>query len=273
MATQKVRPDAGATERQLGHQRGRSRNRKVSAFEVAGVIGIVAVVVAVVVVIRAAGEGPGTQLGGQPSGAGSILTEEPIQTLWTSGPVEPGRYVFSSADSDLDASHEITIDVPEGYTSVGGTAVLKDGTGQTSVSTLAIGEVYADPCRWQASALLDGSAISSADGLVAALAGQEGLRVSAPTAATVDGFAATYLERRVPTATDVSDCDRGEFHLYSAPGWRERWLDGGGQLQRLWIVDVDGMPFVVDATIEPDTSQEVQAELERMVESVQIDPR
>ena len=271
MATQKSRPDADTPEPQPGHQRGRSRSRRLSALGFAAVIGVAAVVV--VLVVRAADEGPGAQLGGQPDGGGAIPTAEPptaepFPSLPVGG-VEPGRYAFTSGDPAIDASYEITIEVADGYTSVGEGAVLREGTGQTSVSTLAIGDVYADPCRWQESALLDGAAISSADGVAATLAGQEGLRVSAPTATTVDGFAATYLERRVPIRTDVSDCDLGEFHLYSSGGG-DRWLDDGGQRQRLWIVDVDGMPFVIDATSQPDTSRKVQAELEQMVESIKI---
>jgi len=62
------------------------------------------------------------------------------------------------------------------------------------------------------------SAISSTDGMAAALGSQEGLRVSAPTAVTVDGFAGTYLERLVPNGTDFRECDLGEFHVYRGVG-------------------------------------------------------
>lgn len=266
MVTKQKPPEPGALERQQTRQVRAARNRKVGAFAVAAAIGVAALVV----MIQARDAGTGTQPVGQPSGGSVILTAEPIPAL-PGGGVEPGRYVFASGDPAFDASTQITIDVADGYTSIGESAVLKEGTSQTSVSTLAISDVYADPCRWQTSALVDGAAISSADGLAATLAGQEGLRVSAPITVTVDGFAATYLERRVPAATDVSGCDIGEFHLYSS-GWGDRWLDAGGQRQRLWIVDVNGMPFLIDATFQPDTSRKVQVELEQMVESIQIDP-
>jgi len=49
--------------------------------------------------------------------------------------------------------------------------------------------------------------------------------------------------------------------------------DHGVQLQRLWIVDVDGVPLVIDATIQHRTSRLTQAELEQMVASIQIEPR
>ena len=50
-------------------------------------------------------------------------------------------------------------------------------------------------------------------------------------------------------------------------------MDAGGQLQRMWVVDVGGAwPLVIDVTIQPDTTREVQAELEQMVESIRVEP-
>jgi hypothetical protein len=268
MVTKQTEPDVDAWREQEQRQRRRTRNRRWGALALAAAIGIVAVIV----VIRAVDDPAEPQPGGQGTTTNGGPSAEPIPGL-PSGSVEPGRYVFSSSDPALDATHKIAMNVPDGYTSVGGSAVLKDGTTQTSVSTLAIEDVYADPCRWQEGATLDRSAIASTDGLVAALSSQEGLRVSAPSAVTVDGFAGTYLERRVPNGTDVSDCDLGEFHLYRSVGWGDRWLSSGDQLQQLWILDIEGVPLVIDATVQPGTSAQVQEELVQMVESIQIDPR
>jgi hypothetical protein len=183
--------------------------------------------------------------------------------------VDPGRYVFASYDRGLDASHRITIDVPEGYVGVDGLAALKSGFSQTGVATMAIRDVYADGCKWEGTRL-DRSEVSSVDGLAAALATQNGLRVSTPTDVTVDGYAGMYMERRVPARTIISDCDGAQFRVYLVPGWGSRYLVPG-QLQRLWILDVDGVPLVIDASTQPGTSAEVRAELLQMVESIQID--
>lgn len=196
---------------------------------------------------------------------------EPETSSLPAGSVEPGRYIFVSSDPGLDASHVITVDVPEGYCGFDGVAALRCGSSQTSVSTLAIGDVYANACQWEGT-LLDRSEISSVDGVVAALTSQEGLRVSTPSAVTVDGFAGTYLERRVPGGTDTAQCDLGQFRVYSSPGFGERYLERG-QLDLLWILDVDGVPLVIDAAIEAGTPAEVRAELLQMVDSVQIDAR
>jgi hypothetical protein len=266
MVTKQTEPDVDAWRDQERRQRRKSRNRKVGALAIAAAIGIVAVVV----VIRAADEGTGSQPGGEPTDTTGIPTPEAIPPL-PGGVVEPGRYVFSSSDPGLDASHRITIDVPEGYVDVDGLAVLKSGTSQTSVGTMAIGDVYADACQWEGTRL-DRSEISSADDVAAALASQEGLHVSTPTDVTVAGFAGTYIERRVPAQTDLSDCDENEFRVYLVPGWGERYLTPG-QLGLLWILDVDGVPLVIEASMQSGTSAEVRAELLQMVESIQIDPR
>jgi hypothetical protein len=187
------------------------------------------------------------------------------------GALEPGRYIFNSFDPGLDASHRITIDVPDGYMGFEGWAALKAGTSQTAVSTMALGGVYADACQWEGT-LLDRSAISSTDEVVAALATQKGLRVSTPTDVTVDGFAGTYMERRVPVRTDLSECDGGQFRVYLEPGGGDRYLVRG-LLQRLWILDIEGVPLVIEAGNDPGTSALVRAELIQMAESIRIDPR
>jgi len=222
-----------------------------------------------VVVIQARDEGPGTQSGGQPNGGSPIPTVDPIPAL-PAGSVDPGRYVLSSSDPALDASHRITIDVVDGYESFEGVAVDKAvDTGGGHVITLAVSDVWADACQWKGS-LLDRSAVASTDAVVAALASQEGLRVSTPTAVTVDGFDGTYMERRVPAQIDIeSTCDGGSVSLYQAPEFH-RTLHG--ELQLLWIVDVDGAPLVIDVQLDEGASAQVRAELEQMVESIQIEP-
>jgi hypothetical protein len=266
MVTKQTEPDVDAWKDQERRQRKANRNKKIGAIAVAAAIGIVAVVV----VIRAVDEGTGTQPGGQGTDTNGIPTEQAIPPL-SGGALEPGRYVFTSYDPGLDASYRISIDVADGYEGIGGWAARRIGTSQTGVNTLAIGDVYADPCQWEGS-LIDRSAISSTDDVVAALASQEGLRVSTPTDVTVDGFAGTYMERTVPARTDLSDCDGGRFRVYLEPSGGDRYLVPG-LLQRLWILDIEGVPLVIEAGNDQGTSAQVRAELVQMVESVQIDPR
>jgi hypothetical protein len=139
---------------------------------------------------------------------------------------------------------------------------------------MAISEIYADACQWRGTAL-GRSAVASGDEAAAALANQQGLRVSTPTDVTVDSYAGTYMHRRVPARTDVSGCDGregGEFRVYLSPGFGSRLLRAG-QLQQLWILDLGGVPLVIEALTDASTSAQLRTELIKMVESIRIEPR
>jgi hypothetical protein len=90
MATQKVRPESGFVDRQLGHQRKRARNRKVGAVALVAVIGLIGTVV----VIRAMNDGVDGRPAGQPTGGSVAREADPIPSLPRGG-VEPGRYGYS----------------------------------------------------------------------------------------------------------------------------------------------------------------------------------
>ena len=270
MTTKQIEPDVDAWREQERHQRRSSRNKKIGAFAVAAAIGLAAVFV----VIRAADEGTGTQPGGHGTDTSGIPTAESIPLL-TSGSVEPGRYVVASREPGLAASYRISIDVPDGYGGFDNFFVLKrtDST-EAGVGVMAISEIYADACQWRGTAL-GRSAVASGDQAAAALANQQGLGVSTPTDVTVDGYAGTYMQRRVPARTDVSGCDGregGEFRVYLSPGFGSRLLRAG-QLQQLWILDLGGVPLVIEALTDASTSAQLRTELIKMVESIRIEPR
>ena len=259
-------PEPGAIERQDRKQRRRSTRRKA---EVYGLVATLMIVAGVLAACSSAGNDA------QPGGSGPIPTPVPTSTatpIPTSGALEPGTYSFSTFVPDFDASHRITMSVPDGYEGGGGYVALKlDRTSQTGVSVWAVGDVYADPCD-RVGSLLDPPAGSSVDGLVAALASQQGLRVSTPISVTVDGFPATYMERTVPAGTDIAGCHGGEFRVWLATDGGARYLDPGQQ-DLLWILDVDGVPLVIDAALEAGISAQDRAEIIRIAESVRIDPR
>lgn len=262
MVTKQTEPDLDAWRQQEQRQRRTSRNRKWGALAIAATIAIVAVVV----VIRAVDEGTGTQPGGQATGTSGI---PPLP--W--GALEPRRYAVSITRYPAqDYSPLVTIDVPEGYEGFEGFAVLKPAPSQTGLSVWAIGEVYADACKWKGTQLPPPT-VGSANDLAAALASQEGLRVSTPTDATIDGFAGTYMERTEPAGTETLRCDEGVFRVWLDARGGERDLGGPGQLDLLWILDVDGVPLVIDVSLDAGTSAQVRAELVQMVESIRIDPR
>jgi hypothetical protein len=268
MVTKQTEPDVDAWREQERRQRRTSRNRKVGALAVAAVIGLVAVVV----VIRAADDGTGTRPGSQPTGTKS----EPIGSI-TDGPLETGRYVITTYNAAFNASHRITIDVPDGYEGVGfgvGLQVLKTPVSvsgsDTGVALYDVGYSFADACNWSGTQ----SPISSADELVAALAGQQGLRPSPPTDVIVSGSSGTFMELTVPAQTKLDRCRSGRMQAWALTGDGSSWiwLNNPGQHDLLWILEVDGLPLVIDAFLAADASAQDRAELLQMVESIQIDP-
>jgi hypothetical protein len=268
MVTKQTEPDVDAWREQERRQRRTNRNRKAGALAVAAVIGIVAVVV----VIKAADDATGTQPGGQPTGTKA----EPIGSI-TDGPLKAGRYVITTYNAAFNASHRITIDVPDGYEGVRfgvGLHVLKTPVSvsgsDTGVALWDVGYSFADACNWIGTR----SPVSSADELVATLAGELGLRPSPPSDVAVSGFAGTYMELTVPAQTKLDRCSAGRMQAWALTGDGSDyvWLNNAGQHDLLWILEVDGLPLVIDAFLAADASAQDRAELVQMVESIQIDP-
>lgn len=269
MVTKQTEPDVDAWREQERRQRRTSRNRKFGALAVAAAIGIVAVVV----VIRAVDDGTGTRPGGEPTGTKA----EPIGSITDGLPLEAGRYVITTFNAAFNASHRITIDVPDGYEGAGfgvGRQVLKTPVSvsgsDTGVALYDVGYSFADACNWSGTR----SPISSADQLEAALAGQQGLRPSPPTDVVVSGSSGTFMELTVPAQTKLDRCGRDRMQAWALTGdgsdWI--WLNNPGQHDLLWILEVDGLPLVIDAFLAADASAQDRAELLQMVESIQISP-
>lgn len=254
-------------ERMLLRRDRKRRTQRVAVYALVGAFAVAAVVIGIGT-LRSDDEGaviPGTT---------ATPTAPPIPALSSaSGPLEPGTYVVSTLDRGFDASHRITITVPDGYENFEGFAVgprLASGETQTAVSAWVVGNVYDDPCHRSRTAL-DPAVASSVESLVAALANQRGLHASTPIDIEVDGYTGRYLERTVLAGITLTDCDENQFRT---------WLDtdGGaryilpGQLDLLWIVDVDGVPLVIDVAIRSPRWAHVRAELIQIVESIRIDP-
>jgi hypothetical protein len=259
MVTQQTPPKPGALGRQNREQRRRTNRRK------AGVYGLVAALVLLAGVLVASSlrsDDP------QPTIPGSTAT--PSDTL-PFGPLESGDYVVSATDRGFDESNRITISVPAGYEGFQGWMILKQGTLQTGVNASVVGSVYAEPCQWRGTLIKPPVGLRF-DALVAALANQPGRHASTPTDVTVDGFAGKYMELTVPAGLNLADCDLGHYlsWLDAGGGWR---YNAPGQHDLLWIVDVDGVPLVIDVSFEAGTSAQVRAELRQMVESISIDHR
>ena len=72
---------------------------------------------------------------------------------------------------------------------------------------------------------------------------------------------------------NLADCDDGQFRFWLDTGGGERNSPFTSEHQELWIMNVDGVPLVIEAAWPLGASAQVQAELIQMVESIHIDPQ
>ena len=92
------------------------------------------------------------------------------------------------------------------------------------------------------------------DELAAVLEARPLRNATAPVAVNLGGYHGKYLDRSVPVDIHFSDCDRHQ--------------QGPGQVDRLWILDVEGSRLVIDATYMPGATERDRAELAKVVDSI-----
>lgn len=88
----------------------------------------------------------------------------------------------------------------------------------------------------------------------------------------MSGFAGMYMELSVPAQTKLDRCSAGRMQAWALTGDGSSgiWLNNAGQHDLLWILDVDGVPLIIDAELGASASVQDRAELEQIVESIQI---
>ena len=118
--------------------------------------------------------------------------------------------------------------------------------------------------------------------LVAALSAQAPGDASAPVDIMLDGHAGKSITLQVPgdlayTDGEFTDCDFGMYCLFVHPALEEvgpltdacaRPVQGPGQIEELYIVDVDGSIVVIDAVSWNETPAELVEEQRVIVDSI-----
>jgi hypothetical protein len=179
-----------------------------------------------------------------------------------------------------------TVVVPAGWFALGTDLVDKyPETGKRrpvlGLSVWDVGQVPRDPCHWQGKGLDPGPSVET---LVAALVAEKMRNATSPTDVTLAGYEGKYFEWSVPadmmssTWTDFDGCDLSsdgvdrDFVSWFAndPTHDERYEEVPGQVDRLWVLAVNGQRLVVDATYSPDTTQADRAALSRVVDTLRF---
>jgi hypothetical protein len=126
--------------------------------------------------------------------------------------------------------------------------------------------VYGDPCRW--STTKPDTPATTVEELAAALAAQASRDASEPVDITVGGYAGKSITLHVPDDAVFSDCDEGQFRTLVKGISCARYHQGPGQIDELWIVDVDGELAVINTAYYVGTAQVVRDELVAIVDSM-----
>ena len=189
----------------------------------------------------------------------------------------PGTYKLERGTvSDHGTFPPILITVPDGWNGSGRfLRILRPGedVGRVAVQFWEVDRVYGHPCQWIGTLLRPGPTI---DGLAAALADVPLRNATEPTGVSVDGYAGMFLEWSVPADIDFADCDVDDVGEHAFQSWTD--ADGGGraqqapgQVDRLWILDIDGARLVIDAFWLPLATSDERLQLQDVVESIRFE--
>ena len=179
--------------------------------------------------------------------------------------IDPGTYTL--VGEGLNA----TMTVPAGWRNLGQRGVTKGSDESFMAVTFwpypaDLAVVYTDPCNW-ATNLVEPPVGSTVDELADALAAQAMRGDAIPSSVTIDGYEGKYLEMTVPLDIDFASCDSGQFR-----SWAGRFHQGPGQVDHVYILDVDGEREVIVVHHMPGASEADLAEQQRVFESIDIAP-
>jgi hypothetical protein len=162
---------------------------------------------------------------------------------------------------------KISVKLPSGWFNYNGWG-LNDGS-TLSMSFWDVDKVYPTGCQWQGKPKIDPG--RTVKGLAHVLATRPLRNASTPSAARLAGFRGEYLRWSVPRRIDFAHCGKGYFESWTGRGWAtDRWQQAPGQVDRLWILNINGKRLVIDANYLPSATRKQRTELDRLVHSIKF---
>jgi hypothetical protein len=235
----------------------------------------VGAVVAVVAVLLA-----GAQLLGPPANVGGPAVEAtPTPQASVVAPTStPGNASLPEGPFALeDQGMAMTLTIPaSGWTFLSEFTALTKGEEVANLPEAAVlfwswpagtrFYVPGDPCR--ATSTRPDTPATTVDDFAAALATQASRDASQPVDATVGGYSGKSITLHVPKDAVPDECELNEFVSYGTEqDPLNRYHQGPGQIDELWILDVDGAFVIIDAMYRPDTAKQLVEEMRTMAES------
>lgn len=219
---------------------------------------------------------PGSSTGGGPEATPSPTPiPTPIPSLTGQQDLSAGTY-----QGRLMASQGLgfTITVPDGWDAIGSLGV---GASDNEPPDPAHGMIffnvenlYANPLDPDAGGMEPPVGPTVQD-LVDGLVSHDGWTTTAPQDVTVGGYGGKRLELTLPDDVDFIGCDAfgnssQPFAIWSEPGAGESWrcMQGPGQTDHIYVLDVEGRRVVITLIGYPDWSGSYLEQLRAMVDSL-----
>jgi hypothetical protein len=179
------------------------------------------------------------------------------------GPVSAGSYVLDGLD--------FIIDMPAGWSTCCQGVITKSDFAGLLYGDVSDIVVYADSCHWKTGGK---SEPRGAAAIAAAFAAQVPRNATAPRNVTVAGTPAVHVRLTVPASQEVNKsgfvgCDELTFSTWGTatdPG--ARYQQGAGQIDDLYLLDIDGQTIIFDVITGPNISSQDKADLDTMLESL-----
>lgn len=231
----------------------------------------------------------GNPPGGEPppSVAPSEAPSEPGPSGWTG--LEAGPFLITGDNGALDGGPvEVTVEIAApGWTYASeNDYVGKNDDGLDAPDTVGAAliawnwpagtgfNVYGDPCRWTTTT--PETPATTPGEIAAAFAEQAETEATAPVDITIGGYSGmmvtvsvpmSYAQPGAPREEVFGDCDESLYNFYGTEQEPMRNAQGAGQVDELWILDVEGSIVILDAVYSPATPADLVDELRAMAES------
>jgi len=188
--------------------------------------------------------------------------------------LSPGAHVLDLVSRETSPGGparlpEIVLTLPKGWFNWDGWGMNDGGT--LILTFWDVDKVYPTGCRWASKPMIDPG--PTVNGLARALATRPLRHASKPRKVALGRFHGKYLLWSVPSNMSSARCRQGYFESWTAKGWAsDRYQQGAGQVDRLWILNVDGQRLLIDASYMSWATKKQRAELNRIVHSIKFLP-
>jgi len=212
---------------------------------------------------------PPTAIPDGPLAAGSYVTTPFHLEGFTACMIPPQPGCSESEDDSI----RVTLTVPDGWAGFGyGVWLPEEENSAPAGAAMGFsrgGWLYSDPCltpSMRAAGVKPDVAVGpSVDDFANALADHPLLDATDPVPVTLGGYTGKYVDLHLPE--DLTGCETDY-----RPWDPAIYAQGPGHRWQLWILDVDGVRVVAAAMDYAGTSAQDKAELEAIVQSIQIEP-